>query len=121
MHAAVKARPSPHQYVRGSSRAAEYLVRESATSPFLRRVVGDDHHEVVVAIRPRVTSGFRAEEVDAFRVIGLDKAPDNLGKDGVVFKRFGVHRVFYDTPAELRGVASKLAIRFRASATCALS
>lgn len=53
-----------HQHVGGDPRATEYAIGEVTIATLRRRVVGRDHNQVVVAIGPGLTAGYRAEQID---------------------------------------------------------
>jgi len=60
--------------VHGGSDAPQRAVGQAAISLFRRRIVRHDDEQVVVAVRPAVAPGDRAEQVNALRPVRRDLA-----------------------------------------------
>jgi hypothetical protein len=82
------------------SRSPEHFISKPASLAVVGRGIGDNDHEVEVAVGAVVTTGFRAEEIDALRLVSLDQTLDDLRKSPNVLV-FQVRQLTANPPLKL--------------------
>ena len=83
MQAVRKIRMSPYEHVCGYAEAPDGLICSAAIAKKGRHGVGNDYHEIVIAIRAGFTTGGGTEKIDPLRPIELLKPVDELGEYGI--------------------------------------
>jgi hypothetical protein len=109
MQALGEGRAGPHEDVAGRRESPESLVGPRASPQGRGDVVGDDHEQIVVAVRASRASRARAEEIDALGPVGLDEAARDLA-EGRVVEHYG------ERAAGLRGIGRHGSLILAASA-----
>ncbi len=71
------------EHVAGNTKIADGAVASAAAEQMRGSVVRHDDHEVIVAVRARVSTGNGAEQTDAFRVVGVHEAADHFSQDRI--------------------------------------
>lgn len=93
MKAGVKRLPRPHEDVSRGPEPPQDAVRTLGQPVTRLRELGNDDHEVVVAVGAGVAPGTRAEEINALGVQHLDEAADDLRENRVLSQVLGeTHR-----------------------------
>jgi hypothetical protein len=84
MEARVKRLPSRNEDIDASVQLPQRLVRRGGPPKQSGRVVRNHDHEIVVAVRSGIATTTGPEEVNPFRVVGVDEpSEDPRGPEGV--------------------------------------
>jgi|GEM_PF-6377991 len=89
MEPAVEAAVRPDQEVTASGQSLNSRVANARVFLVYWRVVGQNDHQIVVAIGTSVTACCRTEEIDPLRAISVYKTTHNLTKKGIARRRYG--------------------------------
>src|SRR5216684_6156836 len=77
MPAPFEARSPPEQDIGGNSGSTQDLACRTWVEKRGRRIIRHDQHQIIVAVRPRLAAGVRAEEIDLLGVESLDETVDD--------------------------------------------
>lgn len=81
MEALLEPTVSPNQYVSRRGDAPQSLIGQTAPPPFRQGIVRHDEYQIKIAVWSFLTPGMGPEEVDPFRLAGVDESADDLGED----------------------------------------
>jgi hypothetical protein len=79
----IKRLAGPYQHICCRIHTPQPLIGQAALPPFGGGIVGNDHHQVIIAIGASVSSGLGSEKIDPFGLIGLHQPPHNLSEHGI--------------------------------------
>jgi hypothetical protein len=88
---AVERLTGPDEDVGGRAEPPQQAVRSLGHAIGRLGELAEDHQQVVVAVRARIPSGARAEQIDPFGLKARDQPPDDLGEDRVGIRAPGAH------------------------------
>src|ERR1019366_8093765 len=77
----------PYLHVRGYPGSPKSSVSRIPSPEMLWGFIGENDHQVIIAVRPSVPACCRTEQVNPERVIDLGQPPDNLAQHRVVRRR----------------------------------
>jgi len=87
MQLAIEIALRPNLHVRSHPGSTESSVSRTPPPEMLWGYIGENDHDVVIAIWTRIAARRRTEQVDAQRVIDLYQSPHHLGQHRVVSRR----------------------------------
>src|ERR1035438_10000233 len=74
----------PYQYVTRYTEPPNRLVGSAAITKKRRHIVGNDYHQIVIAVRAGFSTGGGTKQVNLLRPIQLSKPVDDLGQYWIV-------------------------------------
>ena len=84
MKAILKIRMGPYQYVTRYTEPPNRLIGSPAITKMRRRIVGNDYHQIVIAVWAGFSTGGGSKQIDLLRPIQLSKPVDDLGQYWIV-------------------------------------